>query len=385
VPADRLPVWRWRNDPETRRASFHQAEVPPEEHSRWFEESLARPDRRIYIVQADGVDAGVVRLDVKNGEATVNINVAPEWRGQGIGTRALRALSREAFGPLALNQLSARVKADNTASRRAFERAGFRPVDEGDPLTFVRPPRLRVVGAIQARMGSKRLPGKVLRPLAGRPMIAWLVERLRACQELETVVIATSVEVRDDSIATCAGEAGVPCIRGSETDLVTRLLQTAVRTGADALVRTTADCPFVDPAVIDGLVRGWWEDDGGADLVVNNDPPSYPHGLDAEVLPLATLKRFDTEIADPYYREWFPFWWREHRDRVRVLNIPCERDLSHHRWTVDYAEDLAFADRVFSALVPVAGPAFSLREVLEFLDTHPEVAEINAMHVHGRR
>ena len=385
VPADRLALWRWRNDPETRRASFNQAEIPLEDHTRWFEESLARPDRRIYVVQAAGVDAGSVRLDLSGDEATANINLDPEWRGRGIGARALRALCREAFESLGLARLTARVKADNSASRVAFERAGFQVINEGDPLILARPARLRVVAAIQARMGSTRLPGKVLRPLAGRPMIAWLVERLRAAREPATVAIATSVESRDDAIAAFAGEAGVACVRGSETDLVSRLLDMAAQMGADTLVRVTADCPFVDPGVIDRLVRVWREDGGEADLVVNHTPPSYPHGLDAEVLPVATLRRLDAEVADPYYREWFPFWWRAHPDRYRVLNVPCVRDLSHHRWTVDYAEDLVFAERVFRTLVPSLGPAFSMDAVLDFLGSNPEVAEINAMHVHGRR
>lgn len=386
LPADRLALWRWRNDPETRRASFNQAEVPLEDHTRWFDESLARPDRRIYIVLADGADAGMVRLDLTGGEATVNVNLAPERRGQGIGTRALRALCREAFEPLGLERLAAWVKADNVAARRAFERAGFRPTGGGDPLTFVRPPRLRVVAAIQARMGSQRLPGKVLQPLAGRPMIAWLVERLRAATEPAAVVVATSVESRDDAIAAFAGGVAVPCVRGSETDLVSRLLRAAEATGADALVRVTADCPFVDPAVVDRLVRVWREDDGGADLVVNNHPPSYPHGLDAEVLPLGTLRRLDAEITDAHHREWFPHWWQRANPGVlEVLNVPCDQDLSHHRWTVDYPEDLAFADRVFRALVPLVEAAFSMHDVLRFLETHPDVVEINAMHVHGGR
>lgn len=134
VPADRLPLWQWRNDPETRRASFNQAEIPLEDHTRWFEEGLASADRRIYIVQADGVDAGVIRLDLNNDEATVNINLAPEWRRKGIGILALRALCHEAFGRLGLKRLTAEVKADNTASRIAFERGGFVVNVPGDPL-----------------------------------------------------------------------------------------------------------------------------------------------------------------------------------------------------------------------------------------------------------
>ena len=240
----------------------------------------------------------------------------------------------------------------------------------------------RVVAVVQARLGSQRLPGKVLRDLAGRPMIAWLVDRLRAAHEPSAVVVATSTERRDDAIAVFCAEHSVPCVRGSETDLVSRLYLAAATTEAAAIVRVTADCPFVDPVVVDGLVRYWRRHADRVDIVANNDPPSYPHGLDAEVLPAATLARLDAEIADPYHREWCPLYWRAHRDRYRIDNVPYAGNLIHHRWTVDYAEDLAFADRVFRALAPSRGPAFLMNDVLEFLAANPNVAAINAAWAH---
>jgi len=240
----------------------------------------------------------------------------------------------------------------------------------------------RVVATVQARMGSQRLPGKVLRPLVGRPMLAWLIDRLRLTRGPEAVVVATSTERRDDPIAEFAAACNAACVRGSEADLVSRLLETARRTGAGALVRVTADCPFVDPVVVDGLVAAWRALEGEVDVVVNNDPPSFPHGLDAEVIPRATLERLDAEVTDPYYREWFPFWWRERRGEYRVVNIPSPVDLSHHRWTVDYPEDLAFAERVLAALVPTRGGGVLMSEILEFLEGHPDVVAINAARAH---
>lgn len=244
---------------------------------------------------------------------------------------------------------------------------------------------MRVVAVIQARMGSERLPGKVLRPLAGRPMLAWLVDRLRRAAGPAAVVVATSREARDDAIAAFARDRDVTCVRDSETDLVSRLLAAARATDAAALLRVTADCPFVEPGVVDALVALWRERAGQVDIVTNNDPPSYPHGLDAEVLPVATLARLDAEITDPHYREWFPLWWRARRATYRVVNLRCARDLAHHRWTVDYVEDLAFADRVFAALAPSAGDGFTMEDVLRFLADHPDVARLNAVHAEARR
>jgi RimJ/RimL family protein N-acetyltransferase len=138
VAGDAEALWRWRNDPVTRRASFDEREVPLEAHARWFEEALGRADRRIYIVEADGAAAGMVRLDLAGGEGAVSINLAAEWRGRGIGAEALRLLAREAFGRLRLARVTALVKADNPGSRAAFERAGFSVSRDGDPVVLAR-------------------------------------------------------------------------------------------------------------------------------------------------------------------------------------------------------------------------------------------------------
>ena len=135
---DAEALWRWRNDPETRRASFEEGEVPREAHARWFAEALARDTRRIWIVEADGAAAGMVRLDLAGGEGIASINLAPEWRGRGVGPAALRLLAREAFERLRVARLTALVKAGNPGSRAAFERAGFSVARDGDPVVLVR-------------------------------------------------------------------------------------------------------------------------------------------------------------------------------------------------------------------------------------------------------
>lgn len=376
IAEDRLALWKWRNDPETRRASFNQAEISLEEHSRWLEESLARSDRRIYIVQADGVDAGAMRLDLAAGEATVNINLAPEWRGRGIGSRALRALCREAFGPLGLRRLTARVKVDNAASRAAFARAGFTLESAGDPLVFVRRAALRVMAAIQARMGSTRLPGKVLLSIAGQPVIQRIAERLARCQEVDGVVVSTSTAPQNDRIATLAERLGLPCVRSSEGDLVERLGRTAAGVGADALVRITADCPLVDPELVDRIVTVWRRSGGTLEYVSNVFPSTYPDGLDVEVLSREVLERLDREVSDPFFRESLTAYIREHPDSFGIANVEYETNLSHLRWTVDYPEDLAFAEAVYRALGPEGEP-FGLCEVLALLERRPELGELN--------
>lgn len=137
-PEDSHRVWTWRNDPETRQASLDSTMIPLHLHEVWFRESLRRTDRRIYIVLTDETESGVVRLDVSGREAEVSIHLDPRWRGRGVGTLALRALTDHAFGSLGLELLVARVKAGNVVSRAVFRAAGFLVDHEGDVVRLVR-------------------------------------------------------------------------------------------------------------------------------------------------------------------------------------------------------------------------------------------------------
>jgi N-acylneuraminate cytidylyltransferase len=217
---DVLLLWRWRNDPDTRQASFDEAPVPLDAHTRWLEDSLRRDDRRIYIVRAAGpeagagVDAGMVRLDLSGSEGTVSINIAPEWRGKGVGPAALRAVESEAFGRLGLSRLVAQVKADNPASRIAFERAGFTATATvGELITFARPSpasgrRRRRAGQrlciIPARGGSKRFPRKNLAPFNGTPLVARAIEVAKLAGLFDRILVSTD----DPEIALLAERAG---------------------------------------------------------------------------------------------------------------------------------------------------------------------------------
>jgi spore coat polysaccharide biosynthesis protein SpsF len=357
-------------------ASFNQAPVSLDEHSRWFEESLARPDRRLYIVQADGGDAGVVRLDLADGEAIVNINIAPEWRGRGVGTGALRAVSREAFGPLGLGRLTAQMKADNLASRTVFLRAGYVVAREGDPVIVTRTSRLRVVAAIQARLKSTRLPGKALRVVGGRPLLGWITARLRRAREVDQIVVSTTSVPADDAIEEFARSAGVECFRGSEEDVVRRLTETARDYGADGLVRITADCPLVDPAIVNRVIEEFREARGSVEYVSNVYPSTFPHGLDVEVLSRELLERLDREIDDSFYRDWFSAFIREHPERFRMANVANPVDLHELRWTVDYAADLEFLEGVLAEL-GTAAEAAGMEAILDVLGRRPELREIN--------
>ncbi len=133
---DRAHVWHWRNDPETRGASFNSAEIPWDVHERWFNDALHRADRKLFIIVADEMAAGTARLDIVGREADVSIHLAREWRGRGVGSSALSALAESAFRELEIDRLLASVKPDNHASLAAFAKAGFARVESGPVVLF---------------------------------------------------------------------------------------------------------------------------------------------------------------------------------------------------------------------------------------------------------
>ena len=238
---------------------------------------------------------------------------------------------------------------------------------------------MNVVGVVQVRMGSSRLPGKVMAEIEGRPMTWHIVSRLRHARLLRNVVIAVPDGERDEPIRCMARDESIPYFAGSEADLIDRIYKTAVRFRADAIVRITGDCPLVDPDVVDLLVRTYLDRAEELDYVSNARPPTFPHGLDAEVYPIATLQRLWHEIKDPLYREWFPVYVWEHEDELRTCNVEHSENLSHLRWTVDYEEDLAFVRQVYNRLY-ADGRVFRMMDVLQLLEIEPDLVFINAGH-----
>lgn len=217
------------------------------------------------------------------------------------------------------------------------------------------------VAILQARMSSTRLPGKVLRPLAGRPMIERQIERLRRCTTLERLIVATSVEPSDDPLADHLTSLGVDLFRGSLTDVLDRYLGAARAFDVRGqVVRLTADCPLADPEVIDACVR--LHANLGVDYVSNGRRRTYPHGLDVEAFDITALAAAAAEASDPYDREHVtPFIYRNPQ-RFSLGALTQEIDESALRWTVDTPEDYAFVERVYAALYP-GNPAFTSDDV----------------------
>ncbi len=221
-------------------------------------------------------------------------------------------------------------------------------------------------------MASTRLPGKVMADLGGKALVERVVERARLVPSVDLVLVATSDQASDDVLAAHCAAQGIPCYRGSQDDVLDRYTRAARRVGADVIARLTADCPLLDPAVIERVMESFRS--GEFDYVSNTLQPTYPDGLDAEVIGREALERAWREAVLKSEREHVTAYIWKHPDRFRLGNVRHEHDLSSLRWTVDEPEDLEFVRRVYAALGP---RQFGMADVLALLGQHPELAEIN--------
>lgn len=231
-----------------------------------------------------------------------------------------------------------------------------------------------MVAIVQARMGSSRLPGKVLQDLAGRPMLARVIERMRRARRLDEVVVATTDQARDDVIAHLCQERGWSYFRGSEYDVLDRYYRAALQFDAELVVRVTSDCPLIGPEVIDEHVIRMEERWAEVDFVTNMARQTYPLGLAVEALPFDVLARMKRMSTTPELREHVTTLAYVEPDWFRIEHVLHPVDLSHLRWTVDTQEDLEFVRLIFEHF---GHDFFSWQEVLSVLESHPEWMEIN--------
>ncbi len=235
---------------------------------------------------------------------------------------------------------------------------------------------MTTLAIVQARMTSTRLPGKVLMPILGRPMLSLQLERMRRAKSLDGIVIATTTTAADEPIvALCAREA-VPCFRGSEHDVLSRYAGAAQALGADTIVRITSDCPLMEPGLIDQAVGIFHAAHGQLDYVSNMLEPRFPYGLAVEVFSRDVLEQAHRDATQDAEREHVtPYiYWRP--AQFRLQSITHSSDLSHHRWTVDTPEDFELVSRIFAALYP-GNPEFDMQHVLQLLEDNPTWLDIN--------
>jgi spore coat polysaccharide biosynthesis protein SpsF len=231
-----------------------------------------------------------------------------------------------------------------------------------------------IVGIVQARMASTRLPGKVLLPLAGKPMLAQQLERLRRAKRIDKLLVATTTDASDDEVVALASNLAVDAYRGSADDVLDRFYRAALPHRPSYVVRLTADCPLADWSLIDGVIDHAVS--GAFDYASNTLRPTWPDGLDVEVMTFAALESAWTEARNPVEREHVTPFIVARPERFRHGSAEHEPDLSAMRWTVDEPRDYAFVRRVYEALYP-ANPAFTTADTLDLLHRTPELLEIN--------
>ena len=235
---------------------------------------------------------------------------------------------------------------------------------------------MRTVAIVQARIGSTRLPGKALMDLAGEPMLARVVNRTRRTEKIAQVIVATTDRAADDAIANLCKARGWDCFRGDEADVLDRYYRAALHFEAEAVLRITSDCPFIEPELIDQLISEFHKHQPGVDYASTLLPRrTFPRGLDAEVMLFGALEKAWRDDKDPAWREHVTPYIHRHPDLFRLQGMTNDVDYSHLRWTVDTEEDLSFSRRIYDHF---GHDAFSWRAVLKLLEEHPEWVEINS-------
>lgn len=229
-------------------------------------------------------------------------------------------------------------------------------------------------------MKSTRLPGKIMMPVAGKPLMGQMADRIRASKYLDLLVVATTDQPEDDIVEEYCNKEGIEVFRGSEDDVLDRIYKCALKHGMEHVARYSGDNPLIDPVVSDRILKFYIDNIGKFDYVSNNHPPTFPDGQEVEVMPFAVLERAWRESDKPFQREHgTPYIW-DQPEVFRIANVESEvYYYDKHRWTLDYQEDFEFTKRIYEELYPKK-KIFTSNDIFELLKSKPELMEINSKH-----
>jgi spore coat polysaccharide biosynthesis protein SpsF len=232
---------------------------------------------------------------------------------------------------------------------------------------------MKTLAIIQARMGSTRLPGKVLKDLGGQTVMARVLRRVSRMRAVDEMIVATTSGTADDPVVGEASRNGVPVYRGSDEDVLDRYYQAACLSKADVIVRITADCPLIDPGVSDRVIDKFL--DVRPDYASNTLERTYPRGLDTEVASFATLQRAWEYAREPYQRAHVTPYIYQNGRQFRLFSVKGIENYSHHRWTLDTPEDLEFLRGVYAKLS--GNEDLGWQDVLKIVESDPALSAIN--------
>ena len=241
-----------------------------------------------------------------------------------------------------------------------------------------------IVGIIQARMGSTRLPGKVLKKINGVPLLKFQLDRVKAAKRLNKILIATTNKKEDDPVEQFCNDHKINCYRGSEDDVLSRYYESALSVKADVIVRLTADCPFVDPTLIDNVIDLYMKSE--VDYASNTVPPEsscWPDGSDIEVFSFKALKMAHNQSVDKDEREHVTFFfWKNKENKFKTIQLGNEYDWSNYRFTVDYNEDFEAVKMINNELIDLGSYGYT-HEIISILESNPRIKEINNKYYFG--
>lgn len=235
---------------------------------------------------------------------------------------------------------------------------------------------MKIVSTIEARMGSRRLPGKSLKKILGKPMLELMIERVKKSNFIDTIVIATSKNPKDDPIEVLARRLNVGCFRGSEDDVLDRVLDAAKAFKADQIVELWGDTPLIDPDILDSMIKYYLDND--FDCVGTCLDKTFPWGMAALIFPIKILDEVSKTTNDPVDRENVSNYIYEHPEKYKIGHLPCPLELKRPeiRLTVDEMADFILVENIFKELY-LTNPDFKTIDIIKYLDSNPQIAQIN--------
>jgi len=236
---------------------------------------------------------------------------------------------------------------------------------------------MKVVCIVQARVGSTRLPGKVLKKICGKTILEHDIDRLRRVKEIDKIVIATTTLKKDNAIVEECERLGVMYFRGSEDDVLSRYYYAAKENNADIVVRITSDCPLIDPEISENIIKYYIDNKNKYDYVSNTIDRTYPRGLDTEVFSFKVLERAFKEAVSLRDKEHVtPYIWNNPQI-FKSAQYKNHKDYSHLRWTLDTEEDFELINKIYNLLYPNMNSKFKFQNILNLYYEYPELKNIN--------
>lgn len=234
----------------------------------------------------------------------------------------------------------------------------------------------KIIAVIQARMGSTRLPGKVLADIEGKPLIWHIYNRLQKISTISEIIISTTTKLKDKPLIEFAKKEKISYYAGSEDDLIDRIYKTGEKFDCDIIVKINADCPLIDINMIENGIKKFLTSKRKPDLVTNCVEETFPEGMQYAIFNFKTLENLWNTLNEGFWREFFYRFMIENQNKYFIINLKNNKDLSKLRWTVDYEEDLEFVKIIYNKLFS-KNEFFGMNEILNLLDKNPEFKKIN--------